>query len=187
QSQDVEALRWARSDYLGEAADADSHQLAALALFRLLLFEFRISDLLHRLAQGASIVAAVVLPSQRGLVRELLRLDEVFDSELSRVHSNLVGHQIGHALDRMYSLRNAERAAICNASRRFVGVDAVYFDVSGLEIVRAGANVKEAGGKFGWVRRGVGVAMIGDSLGTGSRQLPGFLAGQLPPDVIIAR
>src|SRR5262249_61075050 len=43
QSQDVEALRWARSDYLGEAADADSHQLAALALFRLLLSEFRIS------------------------------------------------------------------------------------------------------------------------------------------------
>src|SRR5262245_2285393 len=50
QPQDVEVLRRACTDDLGEAADADSHQLSALALFSLLLFELRISDILHRLA-----------------------------------------------------------------------------------------------------------------------------------------
>lgn len=140
QPEDVEVLRRACSDDLCEAADADSHQFSALAFFLLLLFELRISDLLHRLVQSGRIIAAIILPAERGLIWELLGLDEVFHPELSRVHSNLVGHQVGHALDSVHSLRDAERAAICDDSRRFIGVNAVNFDVRGLEIVRPGAD-----------------------------------------------
>src|SRR5262249_56706222 len=60
-AEDVELLRRPGADDLGEARDADAHQLAAVALLRLLLSEAGIADLVHRLAQRAGIVAAVVL------------------------------------------------------------------------------------------------------------------------------
>src|SRR5262249_44869624 len=61
-AEDVEVFRRPRTDDLGEARNADPHQLAALALLGLLLPELGVSDLVHRLLQRAGIVAAVVLP-----------------------------------------------------------------------------------------------------------------------------
>src|SRR5262249_24760020 len=77
QPEDVEVLRGARAHDLGKARNADAHQLAALALLGLLAPQLRIADRVHRLLQGAAVVAAVVLPAQRRLVGELLGLDEV--------------------------------------------------------------------------------------------------------------
>src|SRR4030095_67481 len=75
EAEDVEVLRRPGADDLSEAADADAHQLAALALLRLLLPEPRVVDDVHRPLQGGVIVAAVVLPAEHRLVRELLRFN----------------------------------------------------------------------------------------------------------------
>src|SRR3954451_15279643 len=74
---DVEVVRGAGADDLGEAADADAHELAALALLSLLAAKPGVVDGIHRLLQGRRVVARVVRPAGRRLVRELLGLDEV--------------------------------------------------------------------------------------------------------------
>ena len=45
-----------------------------------------------------------------------------FMAKLGRVHAQLVGHDVRHALDGMHSLGDAERAAVGDAARRLVGV-----------------------------------------------------------------
>jgi hypothetical protein len=52
ESEDVEVVRRTGPDDLGEAADADAHELAALALLGLLAAESRVVDELHRPTQG---------------------------------------------------------------------------------------------------------------------------------------
>ena len=98
------------------------------ALLGLLLAQLGVADHVHRLLQRRRVVAAVVLPAERRLVRELLRLDEVLHPKLGRIHLELVRHHVGHALDRVHGLGDAERAAIGDAARRLVGVDAVDLD-----------------------------------------------------------
>ena len=87
-AQDVEVLRRPGADDLDEAADADAHQLAARALLRLLLAQIGVADHVHRLLQRARVVAAVVLPAQRRLVRELVGADEVLHAQLGRDRSS---------------------------------------------------------------------------------------------------
>src|SRR3546814_953106 len=76
---------------LGEEGDADAHQLTGLtarkggALFLLLGAQRGIAGRLDRLLHGGGVVAAVVLPAQRRLIRELVRLDEVLQAQLDRV------------------------------------------------------------------------------------------------------
>src|SRR5262249_40929633 len=72
--EDVEVLRRSGADDLGEAGDADTHELAAGALLGLLLAQGLVADDVHRLAQRAVVIAAVVGPAQRRLVPELLLL-----------------------------------------------------------------------------------------------------------------
>src|SRR4030095_5972648 len=74
EAKDVEMLGGAGAHDLGEARDADAHELAPLALLLLLALEPGIADGVHGLLEGARIVAAVVLPPERRLVGELLRL-----------------------------------------------------------------------------------------------------------------
>src|SRR5690349_10606095 len=77
QPEDVEVVRRTGPDDLGEAADADAHELAAGALFRLLLAQVVVADQVERLLERAAVVARGVLPARRFLVRELLGLAEV--------------------------------------------------------------------------------------------------------------
>ncbi len=177
----------AGADDLGEARDADAHQLAARALLGLLVPQLGVADRVHGLVQGARVVAAVVLPAERRLVRELLRLDEVLHAELGGIHAELVGHDVGHALDRVHGLGHAERAAIGDAARRLVGVDAVDLDVRGLQIVGAGADVEEPGGKLRGVRGRVGVAVVGEGLDAQRGERAVLLGGQFGGDVVVAR
>ena len=78
-AQDVAILRRAGADDLGEERHAEAHDLAGLAalerraLCRLLLAQAGIVDRLHHLAHGGVVVAGIVFPAQRRVIRELLR------------------------------------------------------------------------------------------------------------------
>src|SRR6185369_2272705 len=74
--ENVEMLRWTSADNLRETADANAHQLTARAFLGLLFLEFGVSDAVHRELQGSRVVAAVIFPIERRLIRKLLRLDE---------------------------------------------------------------------------------------------------------------
>jgi len=93
-----------RADDLGEARDADAHQLPSLALLRLLAPQIGVADRVHGLVQGARIVAAVVLPAERRLVGELLRLDEV-------LHPNSAG-----SVPSWWAMMSTMRSIVCTAS-----------------------------------------------------------------------
>ena len=149
-AEDVAVLRRAGADDLGEEGDADAHQFARLAalegfLLRLLLgAELAVADRVHRLLQGGVIVAGIVFPAERRGVGELLALDEVLHPELGRVHAELLGQDVHRPLDAIGGLGDAERAAIGDAARRLVGVDAVDRAMRDREIVGAGDDVEEA-------------------------------------------
>ena len=176
-AEDVEVLRRAGADDLGEARDADAHQLAALRASRPARAAARRSrSCSMAISQRARVVAAVVLPAERRLVRELLRLDEVLQPELGRIHAELVRHDVDHALDRVHGFGHPERAAVGDAARRLVRVDAVDLDVRGLQVVRPGADVEEPGRELGRIRRRVGVAVVGEVLMRSAVSVPSFFA-----------
>ena len=56
-AEDVEVLRGAGADDLGEGRDADAHELSALALLGLFLAQFGVADLVHRELERAAVVA----------------------------------------------------------------------------------------------------------------------------------
>src|SRR6185369_10854809 len=114
-------------------------------------------------------------------------LDEILQSKLSRVHPDLVRENVGHTLDSVNGLSHSERATIGDASRRFVSVDTVNFDVRGFEIIRPRADMKQTGGKLRGIRCRICVTMIGDGLDAQGRDRAVFLSGKLSSDVIIAR
>ena len=130
-AENVAVLRRARADDLGEEGDADAHQFARLAalerlLLRLLLLaQLAVVGGVERLLHGGVIVAGIVFPAERRLVGELLALDEVLHAEVDRIDAELLRHDVHRALDRIGDLGDAERAAIGDAARRLVGVDAV--------------------------------------------------------------
>ena len=109
-------------------ADADAHELAAGALLGLLPAQAGVVDDVHRLLERGRVVAGVVLPAGRRLVRELLGLDEVLHPELGRVLADVVGEDVDHPLDRVDGLGHPERAAVGDAAGRLVRVDAVDLD-----------------------------------------------------------
>jgi hypothetical protein len=163
-AEDVEMLRRTGADDLGEARDTDPHQLTARALLGLLRSQRLVADLVHRLAERRVIVAAVVLPPHHRLVGELLRLDEVLHAQLGRIHLQLLREHVGDAFDRVHGLGDAERAPVRDPAWGLVRVDAVDLGERVREVVRTRADGEETGGEFGWIRGGVGVAVIGERL-----------------------
>ena len=95
-------------------------------------------------------------------------------------------HDVDHALDRVHGLGHAERAAVGDAARRLVGVDAVDLDVRGLEVVGAGADVEEPGRELRRIGGGVGVAVIGEGLDAERGERAVLLRRQLGGDVVVA-
>ena len=65
QAGDVVVLPRAGPDHLSEAGDPDTHQLALLPFFRLLLAKLLITDFVERQAQCLLVLAAVVLEAGR--------------------------------------------------------------------------------------------------------------------------
>src|SRR5580704_7899365 len=167
-AEDVAGARRAGADDLGEEGDADAHELAGLAalegfafgfLFRAQLF---VIDRLYRLVHGGVIVAGIVLPAECRRIRELLAPDQIFDTKLRRVHAELLRHDVHGALDAISGLGDAERAAIGDAARRLVGIDAVDQAIRRRKIVRAADDAEEAGRPFGGIGAGVERAVVGD-------------------------
>ena len=123
-----------------------------------------VADHLHRLVERRVVVAAVVLPSGGALVGELVGTDEVSFAEFRRVAAQVVGQDVGHALDHVHGFGDPEGAAIGDAARRLGRVDAVDLDVGGLHVVAAGADGVEAGRELRRVGRRVGGAVVGQGL-----------------------
>ena len=179
-------VRGAGADDLGEGRDADAHQLATGALLELLPAQILVADHVHRLAQGGRVVAGVVVPAGRRVIRELLGLDEVVHPEVGRILAQFVGRDVDHALDGVDGLGHAERAAIGDAAGRLVGVDAIDLDEGVLEVVRAGDDVEQAGRELRGVGGGVGVAVVGDGLDLEGRDLAFLGRAQLGVDAVVA-
>ena len=169
-AQDIEVLGRTGPDDLSKARNADAHQLAPLPLFGLFPSQLGVADLVHGEIEGRPIVAAVVFPAERGVVGKMLGLDEILHAELGRIHLQLVRHDIHHALDGMHGFGDPEGAAVGNAARRLVGVDAVDLDMGRVKVIGAGADVEQAGGKFGGVRRRIGIAVIGERFNAQRRE-----------------
>src|SRR5690349_24791342 len=113
EAEDVERVRWSGADDLGEARDADSHELTARSLLELLAAQLRVVDLLHRELERRLVIPAVVRPARRRLVGKLLGLDEVLQAELGRIHLQLVSRNVGEPLYRVYRFGDAKAAALC--------------------------------------------------------------------------
>ena len=143
QAGDVVLLALAGSDHLRETGDADSHQLTACALLRLLAAQLVISDLLQCQSQCARIVTAVVLPAGGGVVREGLGSDEVPQAQLGGVDAQLDGGVLDEAFDQVRGLGDTERTAVGDTAGRLVRVGAVGDDVRCRDVVRPGDDVKE--------------------------------------------
>ena len=168
EAEDVAVLDRARADDLGEERQAHAQQAAGLApverrpVLLLLLAQLGVADRVERLVQRRVVVAAVVLPAHRRGVRELLLLDEVLAPQLGGVHVELAREHVDHPLDEVARLGHPERAAVRDAAGRLVGVHAVDRDVRRGDVVRAGADVEEAGRPLGRVRAGVEGAVVRD-------------------------
>ena len=125
-AEDVEVLRRPGADDLGEARDADAHQLAALALLGLLLSQLGVADHLHRLLQRRRRSCRCRTPSRAptctgtcsGGMKFFMRSSAGSIFSFCASTSTI-------ALDRVHRLGDAERAAIGDAARRLVRVDAV--------------------------------------------------------------
>jgi hypothetical protein len=157
-------LARARADALGEERHADAHQLPAGALLGLLAAQVLVAGDLHRHAHRLGVVARVVGPAGRRLVRELVGLDEAAHAQLDRVGLHLQREGVDHPLDEVDGLGDAERAAIGDAAGRLVGVDGLDLDVRGLQVVRAADDVEEPGRELGRLRGRVEGAMVGDDV-----------------------
>jgi Arc/MetJ family transcription regulator len=110
------------------------------------------------------IVAGIVFPAQRRVVGELLRLDEVLQPQFRRVHAELLRQDVHRPLDAIGGFRHPERAAVGDAARRLVGVDAVDREMRDREIVGAGDDVHEARRPFRRIGAGVEGAVVGQHM-----------------------
>src|SRR5206468_7008770 len=100
---DVVVLAGAGADHLGKAGDADPHQLTLLAFLRLLLAEVLVADLLERQPQRLLVLAAVILEPGRRLVGELVGLDEVLDSKVRGILTQLDRRRLDRKSTRLNS------------------------------------------------------------------------------------
>ena len=143
------------ADDLGEERDSDPHQGAGLAALERLATSLllgpqgRVVHRGQRLVQRGVVVARVVLPAERRGVGEPVLGDEVPPAQFGRVHVELAREHVDHALDEVRRLGDPEGAAVGDAARGLVGVDAVHLDVGAGDVVRAAVQMlKKPAGNF---------------------------------------
>ncbi len=176
-AENVAIARGTGADDLGEERDADAHHLAGLAalegvpLLLLLGAQLLVVDRLQRLVERGLVVARVVDPPERRRVGELLAPDQVLPPQLRRVHLQLLRQDIDGALDGVGRFGDAERAAVGDAARRLVGVDAVHRAMRGRDVIGAGDDREQPRRPFGGVGAGVEGAVVGDGVAAKPRDL----------------
>ena len=106
------------------------------------------------------VVAAIVFPTECGLVGELLFLDEVDPAQLCGVHVHLDRQHFDHPLDEVHRLGHAEGTAVADPARRFVGVDTVNSQIRGWDVIRARADIHETCGELRRVSASVKAAVV---------------------------
>src|SRR5439155_26632512 len=106
---------------LDRGGDTDAQQATALSAFGLLALELFVVDGAKRPAQHLRIVAAVVGLARGGIVRKLIRLDEVTKADFRAIDLQLPGYCVDHSFYRKAHERFAD-AAIGN-HRAAVGDD----------------------------------------------------------------
>src|SRR4029453_1417838 len=107
-------------------------------------------------------------------------------TKLRGIHVELVRHDVRHAFDGVDRFGDPERATVGDSSRRLVGVNAVHFHMGGLEVIRAGADVKQTGRKLGGVRGGISIAVVRDGFTPQAGKSAVFFSRQFSADVIVA-
>ena len=152
EAEDVVLGAVAGAHHLGEARNADAGDLALLATRFDVLAHLVVAELLERDIHRLGVVATVVLPAGGGVVRKLLRLDEVLHPELGLVHAKLDRGVGDEALDQVTRLGHPERAPVGDASGSLVRVVAVGRDVCGRDVIGAGDDVEEPGLELGRLR-----------------------------------
>ena len=183
---DVHVLARPGADALGEERHADAHHLPARALLRLLAAQVVVAGHLQRLAQRRRVVAGVVLPAGLGLVRELLGPEQVLHPQLGRVHLQVVGEHVDHALDQVDGLGDPERARVGHAARRLVGVHAGDLAVRGLEVVGASEDREEPRRVLRRLRGRVERAVVGDHVHADGTDLAVLGRRDLAAHVVVA-
>src|SRR6516225_9058267 len=80
-----------------------------------------VADSAQGLVERRQVIATVVFPAERRLVRELLLADQIPAPDFRRVDIEPVRQHVDHALDEIRRLGHPEGAAISDAARRLVG------------------------------------------------------------------
>ena len=173
---DVVLLAVPRADHLGEGGEADPEQPPFLARRGLLEPELLVAELLERDPHRLGVVAGVVDEAGGGLVRELLRLDEVVEPEPGSVDLELVGGVVDEPLDQVRGLGDPERAPVGDAAGCLVRVPAVRDDVRGRDVVRAGNDVEQAGAELRRLRIGVERSLVREQVARRPVIFPSFTA-----------
>ena len=122
-------------------------------------------------AHGRLVLARVVDPTGLGRVGELLRFDEVPQSQLDRVHLELVRQTVDDALHEIDRFGDAEGAGVGHPARRLVRIDGGHLAVGRLKVVAAGEHTEEPGRVLHGSRRTVERAVIGEHVGANGEDL----------------
>src|SRR5436309_6154795 len=92
---------------------------------------------------------------------------------------------VHHALDQVRGLGHTERATVGDTTRGLVGMYRVHVHKSMLKVIRAGANMKQAGRKFGWLCGGIECPVIGQRMHAQGLYGTIFISGDLCFDVVV--
>ena len=191
-AEDVAILGGAGADDFGEEGDTDPHDLAGLAgleigaLGGLFGTKPRVADFLHALFHGRVVVAGIIFPAQRRLIGKLFALDEVPQTEFGGVQFELLGEDVHGAFDAIGGLGHPERAAVGNAARRLVGVDAIDRTIGHREVIGTGYDVEETGGPLGGIGAGIKSPVIGKNMHAKSGDFTVLGRGDFRRHMIIA-
>ena len=98
-----------------------------------------------------------------------------------------MSQHVDHALDQVRRLGHPQRAAIRDAARRLVGVNAIDRDVSGRDVVGAGDHGEEARGIFGRIGAGIERAVVGEHVHPKARDPAVPPRRELAGHVVVAR
>ena len=104
EAEDVHLAARPGADRLGEEGEPDPHQLAPLALGRLLAAQLLVAGDLQRAPQRRLVVARVVDPAGLRLVGELVGRDQVVGAQLGGVGAELLGEAVDEPLDQVDGL-----------------------------------------------------------------------------------
>ena len=185
-ARNVERMSRTGTDRFREAGDADAHELALFAFLFLLFSQLGVTHHFQGLIHSPFVVSAVVGPAQRSLVGKLVRLDKISAAKFGRIDLQLVGQDVDHSLDQVSRFCDAERTAVSDSARRFVGVHAVYFAERSAKVIRTSAHAEQSSRKFGGLRRGVERSMVGQRFHAQGFHLAVLIGGNFCRHVIVA-